>query len=94
MIMPGSASPKLYVDERQDSAVRFLERRIAYFLSLGVSVKRVLTDNGSAFRSKAFAAACMPLGLDLRNRCPAPRGTTSQTGTSYSNRTPGETGIL
>ena len=54
---------ELYGDERRESAVQFLERTIAYFLSLGVTVKRVLTDNGSAFRSQAFAAACQRLGL-------------------------------
>lgn len=54
---------ELYDDERQESAVAFLERTVAYFLSLGVTVKRVLTDNGPAFRSKAFAAACRRLEL-------------------------------
>ena len=48
----------LYEDERQGSAVQFLENAIAYFASLGVRVNAVLTDNGSAFRSKNFAKAC------------------------------------
>jgi transposase InsO family protein len=53
----------LYPDERKHSAVQFLRNSVAYFASLGVRVKRVLTDNGSAFRSKAFAKACQRLGL-------------------------------
>ena len=53
----------LYPDERKASAVQFLRNTVAYFASLGVRVKRVLTDNGSAFRSKAFAKACRRLGL-------------------------------
>jgi transposase InsO family protein len=53
----------LYPDERKASAVQFLKNTVAYFGSLGVRVKRVLTDNGSAFRSKAFAKACRRLGL-------------------------------
>ena len=47
----------LYPDERKGSAVQFLRNTVAYFQSLGVRVQRVLTDNGSAFRSKQFAAA-------------------------------------
>ena len=50
-------------DERRDSAIAFLEAAVAYFASLGVTVRRILTDNGSAFRSKRFARACRRLGL-------------------------------
>jgi len=53
----------LYPDERQASAVQFLHNMIAYFTSLGVRVRRILTDNGGVFRSKPFAAACQALGL-------------------------------
>lgn len=50
-------------DERQDSAIAFLRATVAYFASLGVTVRRLLTDNGSAFHSKRFARACHRLGL-------------------------------
>jgi transposase InsO family protein len=53
----------MYPDERKASAVQFLRNTVAYFRSLGVRVKRVLTDNGSAFRSKKFAKACRHLKL-------------------------------
>jgi transposase InsO family protein len=53
----------LYSDEGKASAVQFLDNTVAYFGSLGVRVRRVLTDNGSAFRSNAFAKACLQLGL-------------------------------
>ena len=53
----------MYPDECKASAVQFLQNTVAYFRSLGVQVKRVLTDNGSAFRSKAFAKACRTLRL-------------------------------
>lgn len=53
----------LYADECKASAVQFLENTVAYFGSLGVWVRRVLTDNGPAFRSKAFAKACRRRGL-------------------------------
>lgn len=44
--------------ERGYNAAAFLRAAVAYFASLGVTVKRVLTDNGSAFRSKRFRNAC------------------------------------
>jgi transposase InsO family protein len=53
----------LYPDEGKLSAAQFLDNTLAYFHSLGVQVRRVLTDNGSAFRSKHFAAACQRLGI-------------------------------
>ena len=53
----------MYPDETKASAVQFLQNTIAYFRSLGVRPKRILTDNGSAFRSKDFAKACRALKL-------------------------------
>jgi transposase InsO family protein len=50
-------------DERQDAAIAFLRASVRYFADMGVSIRGVLTDNGSAFRSKRFAAACRHLGL-------------------------------
>jgi transposase len=56
-------------DERKESAVAFLQAALAYYASLGVSVLRVMTDNGSCYRSQAFAKACRRLGLKhLRTR--------------------------
>ena len=52
------ASTEILPDERKESAVAFLERAIAWFASLGVTVERVMTDNGSAYRSHAFRKAC------------------------------------
>lgn len=53
----------LYPDEGKAHAVQFLGNAMAYFGSLGMRLRRVLTDNGSVFRSKAFANACRQLGL-------------------------------
>jgi transposase InsO family protein len=53
-------------DERADSAVAFLGRSLAYYARLGIRFRAVLTDNGSAYRSRAFAAACRRLGLQHR----------------------------
>jgi transposase InsO family protein len=53
-------------DERQGNAVAFLRDALAYYASLGVAIKRLLTDNGSAFRSKVFRQACLELGIRHR----------------------------
>ena len=50
-------------DERKASAVAFLKATVTYYASLGVTIERVMTDNGSCYRSKAFARACKKLGL-------------------------------
>jgi transposase InsO family protein len=50
-------------NQRKESAVAFLEAAVAYFAELGVRIERVMTDNGSCYRSKSFRAACQRLGL-------------------------------
>ena len=50
-------------DECRPSAIAFLRATVRYFAGLGVTVRRLLTDNGSAFRSKRFAHACKKLGI-------------------------------
>jgi transposase InsO family protein len=57
------AFTRMHPDERGPQAVTFLRAAVAYYASLGVTVKRLLTDNGSAFRSKPFRAACQELGI-------------------------------
>jgi transposase InsO family protein len=44
-------------DERKESAVTFLDAALAWFKAHGVIAQRVMTDNGSAYRSKSFAEA-------------------------------------
>jgi transposase InsO family protein len=46
MITRASALPQMKPDERRDSAIAFLRASVAYFAALGVSIRRVLTDNG------------------------------------------------
>jgi transposase InsO family protein len=56
-------------DERATTAVGFLRRAIRFFARHGVSVERVLTDNGGAYRSAVHAIACRALGIrHLRTR--------------------------
>ena len=56
----------MHPDETKHSAVQFLRDAVAYYNRLGVTIKRLLTDNGSAFRSKAFKQACEQLGIQQR----------------------------
>ena len=57
------AFSRVMKDERKKSAVAFLKAAFAYYASLGVRIERVMTDNGSCYRSAAFAKACRRLGL-------------------------------
>jgi len=57
------AFSRVMKDERKESAIVFLKAAVAYYESLGVKVERVMTDNGSCYRSKAFGKACKRLGL-------------------------------
>ena len=79
----------MHPDEKTPQAVQFLKDAVAYYAKLGVSIKRLLTDNGSAFRSHDFGRACQVLGIkhrftraDLpptgRRRTERPRGSSSQ----------------
>ena len=47
-------------DEKKETASGFWERANEYFTRCGITVKRVLTDNGSCYRSHAFADALGP----------------------------------
>lgn len=57
------AFSQILSDEKKESAVAFLKAAVAYYASLGVTVLRVMTDNGSCYRSKAFRDACRDLAL-------------------------------
>ena len=50
-------------DEKKQSAIAFLRAAVAYYASLGVTVARVMTDNGSCYKSFDFRDACRELGL-------------------------------
>lgn len=56
----------MHPDERSPSALSFLKAAVAYYAGLGVTVRGLLTDNGAAFRSGLFKAAC--LELDIKHR--------------------------
>jgi transposase InsO family protein len=61
-------------DEKATSAIGFLRRALGFFARHGITVERVMTDNGSAYVSGAHAIACRLLGIHhLRTRPYRPR---------------------
>jgi transposase InsO family protein len=61
-------------DEPKESAVAFLSRALAWFAERAVAVNEIMTDNGSCYVSRAFAAQCHRLRLrHLRTRPNRPR---------------------
>jgi transposase InsO family protein len=61
-------------DERKESATAFLKAAVDYYKSLGVTVARVMTDNGSCYRACDFRDACRALGLKhIRTRPYTPK---------------------
>ena len=60
--------------ERRGCAIAFLKAAVAYYASLGITVERVMTDNGSCYKAFAFRRACKRLGLrHIRTRPYTPR---------------------
>ena len=57
------ATAEIFPDEKKESAIAALLRAVAYFKTLGVIIDRVMTDNGSCYRSKAFVRVCHQLGI-------------------------------
>jgi transposase InsO family protein len=61
-------------DEKKESAIAFLETALAYYQSLGVTVARVMTDNGSCYKAFDFRDACRNRGLKhIRTRPYTPK---------------------
>ena len=50
-------------DERQESATAFLDRAVRRFATLGVRIRRVVTDNGSCYRARTFLNRCRTLNI-------------------------------
>src|SRR5262249_2095687 len=68
------AFAKVMPNEKKRSAIAFLKAVVGYFEGLGVKIERVMTDNGSCYRSFAFRRACKRLGLrHIRTKPYTPR---------------------
>ncbi len=49
--------------EKKESAMAFLKAAVAWYQSLGINIERVMTDQGSCYRSKAFNKLCEALAI-------------------------------
>ncbi|MEO8968809.1 MAG: IS481 family transposase [Solirubrobacteraceae bacterium] len=56
-------------DEKATTAIGFLRRAVKHYATYGITVERLITDNGSAYRSTIHAIACRTLAIrHLRTR--------------------------
>jgi transposase InsO family protein len=61
-------------DEKKQTAIAFLSRSCAFFKANGVTPERVMTDNGSAYKSRDFGSALVAAGVrHIRTRPYTPR---------------------
>ena len=57
------AFAQILPDERKNSAITFLKAAVAYYKSLGITIERVMTDNGSCYKSHDFRKTCRALKI-------------------------------
>src|SRR5882672_9050303 len=57
------AFASLFPNEKIPSVLAALHQALAFYSAHGITIQAVLTDRGSSYRSKLFAAACKNLGL-------------------------------
>jgi hypothetical protein len=62
-------------DETKETASTFMRHAVNAFALLGVKVQRVLTDNGSCYRSRAFAEVLTEAGISHKRTRPYRPGT-------------------
>jgi len=61
---------EICADEKTETAIGVLARAVAWFAERGVRVERVLSDNGSCYRSSAWRDACAALGITPKRTRP------------------------
>jgi len=64
------AYAEILPDERKETASAFMTRAIGFFAQRGITVERVLTDNGACYRSGEFARALADAGVVHRRTRP------------------------
>ena len=68
------AFSQIKANEKAVCAIAFRKAAVAYYRSLGVTVERVMTDNGLCYKARAFAMACLRLRIKhVRTRPYTPR---------------------
>jgi len=57
------AYAEVLANEHPRTCVQFLKRAVAWFAGQGITVRRLLTDNGNGYRSHHFRDSCLALSL-------------------------------
>jgi transposase InsO family protein len=65
-----AAYAEIHDDETAATAIGVLRRAVAWFAARDVTVQRVLSDNGSAYRSHAWRDTCAELGIKPKRTRP------------------------
>jgi transposase InsO family protein len=64
------AYTEILPDETGGTAAGFLSRAHAWYAAAGIAIERVLSDNGSCYRSRNWAATCADLGITHKRTRP------------------------
>ncbi|WP_213817155.1 IS481 family transposase, partial [Glaciihabitans sp. dw_435] len=64
------AYAEIHDDEKSETAIGVLRRAVAWFAARGVTVERVLSDNGSAYKSHAWRDTCSELNIKPKKTRP------------------------
>ncbi|MCX4805860.1 IS481 family transposase [Streptomyces sp. NBC_01214] len=64
------AYSEVLTDERKETAIGFWERANAFFADHAITVERVLTDNGSCYKSKLFTQTLTKAGITHKRTRP------------------------
>jgi transposase InsO family protein len=64
------AYTEILPDERKETAAAFLARAHAWYTAAGITIERVISDNGACYRSRAWTAACAALGITPKRTRP------------------------
>jgi transposase InsO family protein len=60
------AFSRMLPNQRAETAIAFLLDALAFYAQRGIRIRRLLTDNGSCYRSRQFRHACSRLGISHR----------------------------
>jgi transposase InsO family protein len=60
------AFSRMLPNQKNETAIAFLREAIAFYAQRGIRIRRLLTDNGSCYRSRHFRHACAQLGIRHR----------------------------
>ena len=60
----------MYPDQTERSSTHFLAAAVAWYGQLGITIQRLLTDNGPCYKANTFARSCSQLGLKHRRTRP------------------------